>query len=288
MGQHSAIAIGKQLIQSGARRLGYTVAKLPIADLSRYEEFPVESLAGRRFYNIGAGSFSHAYWTNVDYGTEYYSSVQQPGFIDFDLTSLKPLPIGDDSAEIVYSSHTIEHVDDSAVRNMLSESHRILKKGGLIRLVTPDAELAFRAYRRRDRTFWSWVDKYSAPGTWERHYRRPLREASISSLFLHYHASQVCEIDADDTAVRKYCDREIDEVFSRQPMESALDFFTKQCVFNAERPGNHMNWWTHEKLSSMLRSVGFEDVYRSGYGQSVCRALRDLAVFDKSHAAISL
>lgn len=278
----------KRTIRRLLDQAGYEVRKKTASPgEDRYSAFPERSLSERRFYNIGAGSFAHPYWTNVDYGTDYYSNVQQD-FISYNLMELKPLPIEDDVAEVVYSSHTIEHVGDAAVRNMLRESYRILKPGGCIRLTTPDALLEFKAYKRNDLSFWYWKDWYSRPGTWESLYKKPLNEASIHQLFLHHFASQLCEIDIDDSPEKKYSDDEIREHFSVNSDVSDLDYFTQQCEFNAEHPGNHMNWWTHDKAFRFLQEAGFSSPYISGYGQSVLPPLRDTSLFDNTHPSISM
>ncbi len=278
----------KRMIINVLDRLGYEIHKKKMPDSSVYDGiFPKQSLSRRRLYNIGAGLFQHQYWTNIDYATEHYGKVQKD-FINYNLMEMKPLPIEDSVAEIVYSSHTIEHINDEAAVNMLRESYRILKPGGYIRLTTPDAWLEYQAYKRNDVSFWYWVDRYSKPGTWERLYKVPLSEASIHQLFLHHFASQLCEIDVDDSPEKKYSDFEISEYFSNNPGVSALDYFTRQCKFNADHPGNHINWWTHEKLISFLKEAGFSTPYVSGWGKSVLPPLRDTILFDNTHPNISL
>jgi SAM-dependent methyltransferase len=278
----------KKMIRNLLDRLGYEIRKKTMSDSKvSYDGFPKQSLSERRFYNIGAGSFQHPYWTNIDFANEHYSKVQKD-FINYNLMEMKPLPIEDNVAEIVYSSHTIDHINDEAVLNMLRESYRILKPQGCIRLTTPDAWLEYQAYKRNDITYWYWVDWYSKPGSWERLYKSPLSEVSIHQLFLHHFASQLCEIDIDDSPEKKYSDSEISEYFSNNPDVSGLDYFTKQCKFNADHPGNHINWWTHEKVISFLREAGFSAPYVSGWGQSVLPPLRDTSLFDNTHPRISL
>ena len=270
-------------------RSGYDLVKRPGMSLQGYYRgFRPESLEQRRFYNIGAGSFRHPYWSNVDYATEHYRAVQRGQFIPYDLMQLAPLPIESGSAEIVYSSHTIEHVSDEAVRNLFRECYRILKPGGGLRVTTPDAALEFQAYQRNDRCYWYWTDWYSRPGSWEDQYTLPLGQASIQQLFLHHFASQLCEIDIDTTSTRKYSDAEIAAVFSERPLEEALDFFTRQCKYNPGHPGNHINWWTQDKLVSFLKQAGFAVCCRSGFGQSAFLPLRDTRFFDMTHPRISL
>lgn len=253
-----------------------------------YQEFSKESLSARRFYNVGAGLFGHPFWTNIDYATEHYRGIQKNDFIHYDLMELKPFPVESNKAELVYSSHTIEHVSDEAVRNMLKESYRILKPGGGIRLTTPDALLEFKAYRRNDIKYWYWTKQYDRPGSWEKQFNTSPAEASIHQLFLHHFASQLCEIDIDASPEKKFSDAEIMDVFSSKPEVETLDFFTKQCRFNSRYPGSHINWWTHGKIMSFLREAGFSDPYISGWGQSVFYSLRDTTLFDKTHPKISL
>jgi len=278
----------KKQIRLLINSFGFDIIRKPKADSSVYNNFPEKSLQKRRFYNIGAGLFFHPFWTNVDYATEHYRQVQNKPFLHYDLMELKPLPIEDNIAELVYSSHTIEHVNDEAALNLLSESYRILKPGGAIRLTTPDAYLEFKAYMINDIKYWYWVDWYSEPGTWEELYKMPLSKASIHQIFLCHFASQLSEISIDDSPLKKYSDSEIKEIFKNNPNVQALDFFTRQCKFNSDYPGSHINWWTHKKVISLLQKVGFSDPYISGWGQSVFPPLRDTNLFDNTHPKISL
>jgi predicted SAM-dependent methyltransferase len=48
------------------------------------------------------------------------------------------IPCADDSAEVVYSSHMIEHLDRREAQYFLLEVHRILQPGGIVRIAAPD------------------------------------------------------------------------------------------------------------------------------------------------------
>lgn len=287
-----AVKSTKTTICDLANQMGYDIKRKINAEstLGLYGyDYPVESLQKRRFYNIGAGSFQHPYWTNIDFANVHYKSVQNAPFINYNLMELKPLPIESNTAEIVYSSQTIDHVNDDAVRNMLNESYRILKPGSCIRLTCVDTFLPYNAYKRNDIKYWyNWIKWFSEPGTYERYYKIPLTQASIHQLFLHEFAAQLCEIDIDDSPEKKYSDLEIIDIFSKYTMVELLDFFTKQCKFNPDHAGNHINWWTENKLISFLQKSGFSEPYRSGYGQSLFPPLRDTSLFDNSSPQISL
>ena len=278
----------KKLTRNFLNNFGFDLIKKEKLNLNVYDKYPKESLEKKRFYNIGAGSFYHPYWTNIDYATNHYDKVQRNPFIHYDLMALEPLPIEDNTAEIIYSSHTIEHVSDKAVRNMLKEAYRILKKGGGIRLTTPNAWLEYQAYINNDMSYWYWQKSYSKSKNWKKVYTKPLKEASIHQIFLHHFASQLCEISIDESSNKKYSDAEISETFSKNPKVETLDFFTQQCKFNPKYPGSHINWWTYKKLVSFLKEAGFLEPYISGAGQSVYPQMRDSYLFDNTHPKISL
>jgi SAM-dependent methyltransferase len=233
----------KKLVRRLIHRFGIDIMPRYGGEEDPYAEFPHESLEQRRFYNIGAGLFEHPYWTNVDYKTEYYSQYQNPNFINFNLMEDHPLPVADDSAELVYSSQTIEHLDDEAVRRLRREAHRILKPGGGLRITCPDMALEYRAYRRKDLQYWYWYWRHlqSRPGTWEGIYTKPLSEASIHQLFLAHFASQVAEIHRDADVGKKFGDEEIAQAFETLSMEEAFEAFTRHCTFNPHYPASHMN-----------------------------------------------
>lgn len=250
-----------------------------------------KAVENRRFYNIGAGSFRHPAWTNVDHTSEWYRVVQEKGIdIDWDLLSLTPLPVQDNSAEIVYSSHTIEHIINEAAQNMFNESHRILRKGGVFRVTTPNIDLDFRAYKENDRHFFYWIDWYSTPKACQRiKLNRPLNEASIQQIFLWHFASSASTLHADGSPER-ITDEELDRIFREMEYQEALNYCISKCSLEVQKkyPGNHINWWNKNKLLRMLRNAGFDNIYVSGYGQSFSPLLRNILTFDNTHPKISL
>jgi SAM-dependent methyltransferase len=57
-------------------------------------------------------------------------------------------PWPDASASAVFSSHMVEHLEADEVRHVLSESFRVLRPGGIMRLALPDLHLATEKYMR--------------------------------------------------------------------------------------------------------------------------------------------
>lgn len=58
----------------------------------------------------------------------------------------KGIPFPDGSVDAVYHSHVLEHLDRDVVPGFLAEVHRVLRPGGIHRIVVPDLEAQARAY----------------------------------------------------------------------------------------------------------------------------------------------
>jgi SAM-dependent methyltransferase len=59
---------------------------------------------------------------------------------------VRGLPIDDAACDGVYASHVLEHLALDDLRIALARTHRILRPGGVFRLVVPDLEALTRAY----------------------------------------------------------------------------------------------------------------------------------------------
>lgn len=111
--------------------------------------------------NLGCGTQVVDEWVNVDYS--YGARLQKITVIRnivrwFKLFNVewdnrifihnltKPFPWGDDSASVIYSSHTLEHMDRDDGMAFLKECHRVLKPDGIIRIVVPDLEPIVERY----------------------------------------------------------------------------------------------------------------------------------------------
>lgn len=257
------------------------------SDLKIYFElYPADSVKNRRFYNIGAGEFDHPAWTVINGGSEELKiKMQNHRFgLYHDLFDEKPLPFDDGSAELVYTSHTIEHVDNSAVDYLFRDVYRILKPGGIFRVVVPDARLAYEAWRRGDRHFYHWV--YNPEMMYkikEYGLKIPLAEASLNQIFLEEFAAQSSTI-AELGSGKRITDEELEHLFNTRPFEQAMDYCISFCSREIQKiqPFRHMNWFDEKKLDRMLEQAGFSSRYRSGFAQSRAPVLRNTMFFDKT------
>jgi len=202
--------------------------------------------------------------------------------------ALSPLPIKDGSAEAIYTSHTVEHVSEEAVLNLFKEAYRSLKKGGVFRVTTgPDAQADYAALMRGDDAWFYWDAAYVKPGSYGKNFHNPATSVPLEERWLHHVCSQLAPNDISPSD-KKYNAEEIKNILKSHTMEDALDFFSSQCSFNPERPGNHITWWTHKKIIDFLKKSGFTNASLSGHGQSSSAVMRDIDLFDSTHPAMSL
>gem|GEM_PF-106570 len=91
-----------------------------------------------RLLNLGCGSRYHPAWVNVDFRSN------GNGVIVHDLK--KRLPFDDVSFDAVYHSHVLEHFPKHHAPLFLRECFRVLRPGGILRVVVPDLEQIVRLY----------------------------------------------------------------------------------------------------------------------------------------------
>lgn len=58
----------------------------------------------------------------------------------------KKIPLANNSVEVLYSSHMMEHLDRDSANHFLSEARRVLRPNGIIRLALPDLKKLVEEY----------------------------------------------------------------------------------------------------------------------------------------------
>jgi predicted SAM-dependent methyltransferase len=107
--------------------------------------------AWRRRVHLGAGDHRLRGWINVDV-------VRGAADVLADLTA--PLPFRDGSIDLLHSEDLLEHLDYESGKRLLAECHRVLRPGGVLRVLTPDLRaLVERVYLQRETTHLAWCDE---------------------------------------------------------------------------------------------------------------------------------
>jgi predicted SAM-dependent methyltransferase len=91
-----------------------------------------------KLLNIGCGNTYHHAWVNIDV------EPVSPDIRRHDAGML--LPFEDNSYDACYCSHVLEHLYCNDALFLLKEIYRILKPGGIVRVVVPDLEDIVRTY----------------------------------------------------------------------------------------------------------------------------------------------
>lgn len=108
--------------------------------------------------NIGCGRRYHSDWVNLDLESSD-SSV-----ICHDVT--KGIPFGDNKFTAVYHSHVLEHLDPEHGKRLIEECFRVLKPGGVLRIVVPDLERIAKLYLEMHDQAWSGTTQSKVNYNW--------------------------------------------------------------------------------------------------------------------------
>jgi ubiquinone/menaquinone biosynthesis C-methylase UbiE len=196
------------------------------------------------------------------------------------------IPFGDNSVNTIYCSHVVEHIEDIHIQKMFNECYRVLLGGGVLRIVCPDAEFLYNmAKEDKAAAYWSWGDtcfnsplfagKYSGKNL-PRIVDYLVRELAIPKL--PGYAGYINAISNGDYA----------KAFREMEMYDFFEFLTKDLTFRVEYGGDHINYWTFDKMKKMLTKAGFDFVIQSRYGASCCPEMRQMHKFDLCAPFVSL
>lgn len=103
--------------------------------------------------NLGSGSvWKKEGWDVLDHG-----SITKPW-------QLRPqaweLPYKDDIFDQVFTSHMFEHISSMKIEQTICEINRVMKKGGILRILTPDLKKLATAYVNNDtQTMQKFIDE---------------------------------------------------------------------------------------------------------------------------------
>jgi predicted SAM-dependent methyltransferase len=91
-----------------------------------------------KLLNLGCGNRYHNNWINLDF-TSNDQYVQSHNL-------LNGIPFPDQSFDVVYHSHVLEHFSKTDGIFFINECYRVLKPNGIIRIAVPDLEQIAKEY----------------------------------------------------------------------------------------------------------------------------------------------
>lgn len=119
---------------------------------------PSSFSARRRFHKMeniwlhwGCGPKKLPNWVNIDGwktdATDYVHDLRAK------------LPFHDETVELIFTEHVLEHVEFDIARQVLADFYRIMKPGGRIRIVVPGLEECIRAFSQGETGWFAKVDE---------------------------------------------------------------------------------------------------------------------------------
>lgn len=94
----------------------------------------------KKYLNLGCGKHysENKEWTNLDFVSHSTHVIQH--------NLLAGVPFEDNSFDLVYHSHVLEHFNEDDGKAFMKECIRVLKPGGVVRIAIPDLEKIVREY----------------------------------------------------------------------------------------------------------------------------------------------
>ena len=117
--------------------LWYSVHRFSIRDRKLADQYISQSEV--RKLHLGCGWNLLPGWLNMD----YLPRCREALYLD----ARRPFFFHDETFDYIFSEHMIEHMAYNNGLNMLGECHRVLKKGGTVRISTPDLSFLMKLYR---------------------------------------------------------------------------------------------------------------------------------------------
>jgi SAM-dependent methyltransferase len=112
-------------------------------------------------YNLGCGTHIYTeflnvgYWENLVAGSLYKDLNGTTGTFMLNHDLRHGIPAKNDSLELVYHSHMLEHLSYIEGINFIKECYRVLQPGAKMRILVPDLELWINAYATGNEFFFN-------------------------------------------------------------------------------------------------------------------------------------
>ncbi len=135
-----------------------------------------------RYLYIGCGNHRMEKFTHADLNI----GKNKSGFPDIfcDISNYIPLP--NNHVELIFSRGTMEHLKYAELINCFIENYRILKKGGVVRMLVPDFDIMIKKYlnkkienkQQKEMARWNMYERMPTDG---------VAETFINSVIYHDH-----------------------------------------------------------------------------------------------------
>lgn len=181
------------------------------------------------------------------------------------------LPFPDESQDLIYSAHMIEHLDDAALEACIAECARVLKPHGHARFEAPDAEFLISAYRAEDANV---LDYFR-----EDRRARLVEELGLPEKYLEDHLMVLGEVSSyidfsrNSGHIPVYASRQEFERYLERSIEEFNSWAQLLKTEEQRLSGGHNTCIYYAKLESLLKGNGFSKVVRQEFGATMIGTL---------------
>ena len=235
--------------------------KLKFKIIRRIQNSKKEFIIPELYLNLGGGRITHPEFRNLD----VVKSETNPYPFIFSKESI--FPISSTTVPIVYTSHFIEHINDETVKNILSESRRVLTDDGILIIKIPDFDMYLDALKKGDSSKfnlqnveWSWKNK-NVPitwknialmwfcGFWNKEYGSHFLQKIDKNDVLAYHGPPVSALSHIEKILTMNSPHKISKFLKDMVLSEEVDY-----TFN------HQNSWSRLELLSLLKDNNFQEI----------------------------
>ncbi len=218
-----------------------------------------------KLLNLGCGRSYHHEWTNADFKPTGQGVI--PCNLNFGL------PFVDNAFHAVYHSHLLEHFPKRYALTFLRECFRVLKTGGIIRVVIPDLERIVRLYlnllekaengdqKARKRYEWIVIEMLD----------QMVRDQSGGEMLKYWQQNPMPE----EEFVIERCGSEVLNALASLRDPNNTDIISESDKSNCQTPvrdaesigqfrlSGEVHQWMYDRysLSSLLKKAGFKDIH---------------------------
>lgn len=217
--------------------------------------------------NIGAGSYHINGFVSLDIVTEHYQKRQNQSFQKYDIRS-DLIPYDDNSVDNIYVSHVLEHIEKKYTKKFFFEAHRVLKKGGVLRICIPDGKFLYQVSKISNSNYWSW---------------RGIFENDEESLFQSY----IQEVISNMANLSTRDPKRFNELKNMQYDELRNVLINLEIDFDYKNPGNHIQFYDEDVLKKYGHEAGFTNFIVSKQNGSLSYLMTG-ADIDLKHPRMSL
>ena len=239
-------------------------------DKINYSKYNNKSL----FINLGCGGFSHKKWINYDLPgkTEYFKKILGKPNIDFYPLDLcdenSKINQDDNTVDLVYISHVIDHLDKKSISRTLRDIYRVLKPGGILRIVLPFTDRFLENCKL--------VEKQE---------QVPIEQKLISTCLTIKHSLS----DAQKIKDEKLFEIAVASNYKFEDIEKYLaNSIDTLYKFEPNSPYRRLAYFNHQIMLAYSESAGFRACFPLLKGHSFAKPFLNPHVFDVTEPQMSM